>query len=202
MSSLGFNSVTPFSSILTGSMSIVASSSLSGVLDVIPLAVFNAAPTPRTEAQVGPLQEDSLGNLNVTVATKLAGEDFTNDLIGVMTKPTISTTYSWTRFQNLGANTTLNVKASAGQLFSIYCHNITGSPRFFQFHNTATVPAASAVPLLTFLVPLSSSIVMGADWFGENGSNFSTGIAYATSLSESIYIAGAASDCIVQLNYV
>lgn len=177
-------------------------SSLSGTLNDIPLAVYNASPTQRLESQAGPLQADSLGNLNVGLVTKLAGEDLTNDVMAVMQKPVVSTTYGWTTFQNLGANTTLNVKASAGNVYAVYCYNTTSTNRFIQLHNTATVPAFAAVPTLTFLVPSSGSTLIGQEFFGQGGKNFATGIAFATSVSASTFISGAAADCITQIQYV
>ena len=48
--------------------------------------MFNATPSTRTEGQAGPLQSDALGNLLASLATRLAGEDITNDLTNVAFK--------------------------------------------------------------------------------------------------------------------
>lgn len=47
----------------------------------VPLAKYNATPTTRTEGQFGVLQADTLGNLNTTLATRLAGEDISRGIM-------------------------------------------------------------------------------------------------------------------------
>lgn len=99
-----------------------------------------------------------------------------------------------TLFTNFGANATLNIKASAGTLFGFICNNRNVSERFIQFHNTATTPSGGATPLLTFSVPGNSQIGIGQDIFKKEGVNFSTGIAFGFSTTQSTYTAGTASD--------
>lgn len=104
-------------------------------------------------------------------------------------------------FTNLGANATLNVKASAGNVFSLYCANANGAARWIQLHNTATVPAGAAVPLLTFQVPAGGSIVIGADFFTAAGLHFTTGIAFAFSTTAATYTAATAGDQTTMVTY-
>jgi hypothetical protein len=111
------------------------------------------------------------------------------------------------KISDLGANVTLNVKASAGSIFSIYCLNLNVAARYLQIHNTATTPAGSAVPALTFLVPPSVSGIPGvlaldSSMLGAAGNNFSSGIAFAFSTTVATYTAGAAADQITEILFI
>lgn len=120
--------------------------------------------------------------------------DNTNGVAAFCIKPLASATYSLTTFSNWGANTTLNVKATTGNVFSLYAYQTNAAARFEQLHNTATTPSASAVPVFSFLVVASGDKLIGSDFFGPNGYNFSTGIAFAHSSAFGIYTAGTAAD--------
>jgi hypothetical protein len=130
------------------------------------------------------------------VAEQLApgAEDNTNGIYAYQWKPLAVSTYCPTRFVDFAANATLNVKATAGNVFSLACHNINGAARFIQLHNTATVPGGGAVPLFSFLVPTGAQTLVGTDFFTASGVNFSTGIAFAFSTTEGTYTAGVATD--------
>lgn len=128
------------------------------------------------------------------ITTLLGIYDSTNVLLPTAGKKLAVATYSPTLFQNLGADVTKNVKASAGNVFSIICYNANAAARYLQLHNTATTPASSAVPILSFLVPPSGQIGIGSDIFTNEGINFATGIAFAFSTARNIYTAGSAGD--------
>jgi len=104
-------------------------------------------------------------------------------------------------FSNFGANATLNVKASAGNVFAIECHNSNASTRFLQIHNTATTPAGAAVPLWEVAIPATSVVIIGTEFFGTGGLAFSTGIAFAFSTTKNSYTAGAAGDQTTFIRY-
>lgn len=123
-----------------------------------------------------------------------AAEDNTNGTIANAVKPLATSTYSWSRFVDFGSNVTANVKASAGNVKSLYCHNSSGSNAYIQLHNTATTPSGSAVPAFVFLVPAGGAVFVDGAFFGENGYNFSTGIAFAFSTTEGTYTAATAGD--------
>lgn len=106
-----------------------------------------------------------------------------------------------TRFQNLGANATLNVKASAGYVYSLACDNLNAADRFIQLHNTATTPAGGAVPLYSFRVFGGTPLVLGTDFFTAVGAAFSTGIAFAFSTTEATYTAATAADQMIHIMY-
>lgn len=147
-------------------------------------------------------QSDNNGNLKQTLQTLLEGEDQTNHLIGVLPKPIAAATYSPVRFADYGANATLNVKTTTGNVLSVSCFNANGATRYLQLHNTATVPNAGDVPRLVFLVPSLQQIRVGTEFFTQAGVNFSTGIAFAFSTTQGTYTAGVAGDQFTQVLYV
>ena len=97
-------------------------------------------------------------------------------------------------FKNLGANATLNVKPGAGIVFSLSCYNTNGNIRFLQLHDTATTPSASAVPKVSILVPHLAQVIVGTDFFTNDGIGFDSGIAFAFSTTAATYTAGSAGD--------
>lgn len=111
------------------------------------------------------------------------------------------TTYAPTAFSNLGANTTLNVKATTGNVFSLTCHNANAASRYLQLHDTATTPSNAAVPKFSFLVPTASQIIVGTDFFTVEGVAFATGIAFAFSTTRDTYTAGSAGDQATYIQY-
>lgn len=119
---------------------------------------------------------------------------------GTPTKPSTAAS-SPTRFANLGANATLNVKATSGNVFSLYCHNANAASRYIQLHNTATTPADQDVPLYSFLVPTLGQTIIGEDFFSTAGANFSTGIAFAFSTTKATYTAGTNTDQNTVIHY-
>lgn len=127
--------------------------------------------------------------------------DNANGVGAMVVKPLSVSTYSPTLFTNFGANATLNVKATPGNVFSLYCDNLNAAVRYLQLHNTATTPAGAAVPLMTFKIPATSTLVLGTEFFSQAGMNFSTGIAFAFSTTEGTYTAGAAADQFTQIQF-
>ncbi|MDI6808164.1 MAG: hypothetical protein QME66_04165 [Candidatus Eisenbacteria bacterium] len=120
--------------------------------------------------------------------------DDTLDAIKVIQTVPSASTYAYTRFADLGANATANVKSSAGNVFSLWCQNENTADRFIQLHNTATTPAGGATPLYTFLISGGDQIVIGTDFFGPAGANFSTGIAFGVSTVKDSFTAATASE--------
>lgn len=119
-----------------------------------------------------------------------------------LNKPAASSTNSPTIFTNFGANATLNVKASVGNVLSTLCQNLNASMRYLQLHNTATVPAGGAVPVISIPIQGSTTTVIGSDFYTLAGVNFSTGIAFAFSTTSGTYTAGTASDQMTTVCYV
>jgi len=161
----------------------------------------NVTPPTFQDGDRADLQSDINGNAKTREQYATTGEDNVNGVNAVAIRPLATSTYSWSLFTNFGANATLNVKASTGNIKSVYCHNLNAAVRYLQLHNTATTPGGGAVPLLTFLVPATGVVVLDGQFFGENGFNFTTGIAFAFSTTEGTYTAGAAGDQFTQIMY-
>lgn len=106
-----------------------------------------------------------------------------------------------TRFSNMGANATLNVKATPGSVLAFVCANLNAAVRYLQLHDTATVPAGAAVPAYSFPIAANGSIVIGADFFTTAGVAFATGIAFAFSTTAGTYTAGVATDQVTTIHF-
>ena len=158
-----------------------------------------AASSSATDGDYVTVNSDSLGHLWNREGFVDQFVDNTNGVGAMVIKPLAVSTYSPTLFTNFGANATLNVKATPGNVYSVYCNNLNAAVRYLQLHNTATTPAGAAVPLMTFKIPATSTLVLGTDFFSLAGENFSTGIAFAFSTTEGTYTAGAAADQFTQI---
>jgi len=154
-----------------------------------------------TEGKVSNLKGDLSGRLITTAGTLSAGEDLTNNLLGTLPKPIAGTTYTGTRTQDLSF-TTLNLKATAGNVLRIEVTNTTASTRWFQLHNTATVPSGGNTAQHWYLVPANSQIILGPGELSEAGLPFTTGIAYANSTVASTYTAGSAGDLLLNIRHI
>jgi hypothetical protein len=70
------------------------------------------------------------------------------------------------------------LKASAGTLFEVSFYNSSTSDQFYQLHNSASLPADTAVPVRIIKVPAGT---VGNFDFGLRGRPFSTGIVICNS---------------------
>lgn len=68
-------------------------------------AIYNANPSVRTEGQSGSFQTDSNGDLLVSLGTKIAGEDLTDDVMKVESQMT---------YNNISTATTTTIKSGSG----------------------------------------------------------------------------------------
>ena len=69
-------------------------------------------------------------------------------------------------------------KAAAGTLYQVFGYNSHSATVFIQVHNTASLPADTAVPIITFAVPATSNFDLD---LGLMGRAFATGITFASS---------------------
>jgi len=136
------------------------------------------------DKSVGQCNVNGALDVNETLVAK--AEDNTNQVIATATRPLASATYAPSEFKNLGANTTLNIKATAGNMISLYTTNANAAVRYLQLHKTATVPAGGAVPAFSIPIPPAASGTPGvAGWsttdFTDMGIHSTLGWAFAIS---------------------
>lgn len=156
---------------------------------------YNATPETYSDNDAARLQVDVNGYLKVREQYQPGSEDNTNGNSAIIEKLLSGvSTYAPTLFTNFGANATLNVKATAGNVYALHCQNTNAAVRYIQLHNTATTPGGGAVPLLSFAIPASSSVVIDHELLVAGGAYFSTGIAFAFSTTLGTYTAGTAGE--------
>lgn len=90
------------------------------------------------------------------------------------------------------------IKASAGTLLGVTGYNNKSSAQFIQLHNTTTVPADTAVPVVVITVPASSNFSID---FGTYGRRFATGISICNSSTAATKTVGSA-DCWFDAQFV
>jgi len=105
-------------------------------------------------------------------------------------------------YQNLSrvSSTTLEnshiVATSTATVYRVLGYN-SGPAQFIQLHDSATVPANTAVPIYTIAVPTLSNFIIELYTFGDT---FNNGIVVCNSTTSSTKTIGAA-DCFFNCRY-
>jgi hypothetical protein len=150
---------------------------------------------------------DPSANANVNLATALAGEDLTNNVLGVLVKPAITAEYDLSFSTAFGTSVAVNPKATPGNVYGFFASNENTTKRYFQIHNKSAVPTVGNVPLISIPIPggtadAPGSIALSRDMFGDNGHYCSNGIAWGISTTRGTYTAATPSEHDVMVTYI
>lgn len=171
------------------------------ILNVLPTGRYTNATITLSDGEARILQLTANAWLRIAEQQAPTAEDNTNGVYANALKPLATNTYAPSLFTNFATDADVSIKATPGNVFSACVHNLNASARYFQIFNKASAPTGGDTPLLTFLVPGSSMLIVGSDLLGPNGTYFSTGIASGFSTTEATYTAGTASDQYTQVWY-
>lgn len=149
------------------------SSTLTGLLNTLPWAVFNTTPTTRTDGQGGPLQTEADGSLRTSLSTGIAGEDLQNDVLKVEAR------YSYTPI--VTATTTV-IKSSAGFLHKIIFNKRVATGVVTVYDNTSA--AGTKIGTIT----VGAAILSDPPNPVEYNCSFATGLTIVTSQAEDITV--------------
>lgn len=128
----------------------------------------------------------------------------TNNIGGVTPKPGTSGGLSIGKNISAASTNATSLKGSAGQVYTIYAHNINAAVRYLKLYNKATSPTVGTdTPVMTLPIPAAATgngFVLDT---GGMGIEFTTGIAYAltTGIADSDTGAVAANEIAVTILY-
>jgi hypothetical protein len=139
------------------------------------------------------------GKLRGIVGLLAAAIDITNGFMKSQLIPWTSGGLSNYHVVSAGSTNVANIKASAGQVYSITVYNNAAYPVYVKLHNTSGTPTAGSGVVRTVGVPAGG----GNNWNSDIGVAFSSGIGI--SILKDITDAGTtavlASDCVVDVMY-
>ena len=169
-----------------------------------------------TEMQVDvvaalPAGTNAIGKLAANSGVDIGDVDVTSIAAGTNSIGNVGiiprTTGGMTIFRSLDIDESEEeIKATAGQLFSISAFNTTAAPLFLKFYNAtaANVTVGTTTPVLTFVVPGNAdSDGAGFVWNNPIGFAFATAICVActTGVADNDTGAPGANACVINIGY-
>lgn len=145
------------------------STNFTGMLNTLPRAIYNASPTVRTEGQGGPLQADTLGNLQNNLNTLISGENQNRDRMLVVDGGTST---------RITTATTTVCRNTTGRLNGVYVEvALTGTATFYD-------NASSASGTTPWILPIGTV----AGWHEFRGATMSNGVVCVTSAADRLVV--------------
>ena len=147
--------------------------------------------------------DNNIGNVDIVTLPALVAGTASIGNVGLIGR----TTGGMTIFRSLDLDETEEeVKATAGQVFSITAFNSTAAPLFLKFYNltAANTTVGTSTPVLTFMVPANAdSDGAGFVWNNTIGYAFGTAISVAvtTAIADADVGAPGANACSVNIGY-
>ena len=121
----------------------------------------------------------------------------TSDLVTAVGGGTSSSTNALSTVVSTALEASHVVKAGSGRLYKLTVNNTKASAQFIQVFNSTTVPADTAVPILSYVVAANANL----DINFEAGRFFSTGISVSNSSTSATKTIGSA-DCWIMAEYL
>ena len=154
-------------------------------------AAVSAGATGSISAKLRSISRDLVANIVLAAGTNTIGN--------VVNVPATSGGLSNYHAVAAASDNAANVKASAGQLYSVTVYNNAAYSVYVKFHNTAGTPTAGAGVVRTVGVPAGG----GNNWSSDIGVAFGTGIGITIvkDITDAGTTAVALSDCVVDVQY-
>jgi hypothetical protein len=155
---------------------------------------YNASRPALVDSGVARFQATSDASLSIAERFLPQYEDNTNQVAWMHARP-LATGSETSAGQNLNWKDYVVftdsgvIKASAGRLYIVMLQSRSQSEKFIQIHNSATVPAEAAVPVITIPIPAGGSISLDLSLYGRY---FGTGMSWVVSSTMSTKTLAAA----------